>query len=100
MLNRFPDFLDLEASWMGSPTSLWPVPMRRFFKIKVWLYFSDHRNYGTGWYGTEVYWVSAIADIGNVLMHRNYGLYTHVQFVISMWTFDMIDQTWMELNHE
>jgi hypothetical protein len=100
VIDRFPGFIDVEARY-GRPVELLPYPSWRQFKVAVWFYFDGHHINGTAWLKHHVQWVTSLSEVGRVWCEttRTGGLYKHVQLVVTMWMFDMIDQVWEEEDH-
>ncbi len=99
VIERYPTFIEVEAR-LGRPVSLLP-PIWRSFKVEVWWYFDSHRTHGTRWQLHSERWVTSLSEVERVWYEsfRTVGFYTHVQLVVSMWTFDLLDEDWAEEDH-
>ena len=103
---RWPTFpQDVEK--YGEPWKYYPIPTWRLWKLDVWWYFASPMSYriaaayNPGWSIQETYWMSEMHELIEIYkrMYKTVGLYTHVQLMLSISTWDYLIQTWADHDH-
>ena len=99
-MEKFPTIVADIVLW-GWPSSLWPLPTWRRWRMDVWWYFDEYSRVDRGWHIQDTFWFSRFPD-SRELWSRVFttaGLYTHRRFELSSWTWDYQDPWWQEQDH-
>ena len=98
-METFPTIVDDIRLW-DWPSSLWPLPTWRRWRVDVWWYFDEYSRFDRGWHKEETFWFSRFPDLREILSRDSTtaGLYTHRRFELSLWTWDYEDPWWQEQN--
>ena len=99
-METFPTIVDGIRLW-DWPSSLWPLPTWRRWRVEVWWCFDEYSRVDRRWKIQETFWFSRLPDLRELLprVFTTAGLYTHRRFELSLWTWDYDDPWWQEQDH-
>ena len=97
---KFPTIVDDILAW-GWPSSLWPLPQWKRWRVDVWWNYDDDTRHDHGWHIEETMWFSRLPDLKRVFsrVFTAAGLYAHRRFELSSWVWDYGEPWWQEQNH-
>ena len=80
---RFPTVVDDLLAW-GWPSSLWPLPKWKRWRVDVWWYCDDNSQHYQGWHIEETMWFSQLPDLR--------ALWSTRPFFFGLTNFMLLDQ--------
>ena len=99
-METFPTIVDDIRLW-DWPSSLWPLPTWRRWRVEVWWCFDEYSRVDCGWKIQETFWFSRLPDLRELLprVFTTAGLYAHRRLELSSWTWDYDSPWWQEEHH-